>query len=87
MPVPSEPADKPPSKVRLLTTVVPLAGMVKEAASENLSNLTAGRLAILNDEPVLPASCSEVASFVRDRVASTVRGTEGIAKEDSQVSL
>ena len=72
MPVPSEPADKPPSKARLLTTAVPLAGMVREPTRENFSNVTDGKLAMLNDELVLPVSSSEVPAVEVVILASAV---------------
>ena len=75
LPLPSEPAVRPPLKARLLITVEPLLGMVREASRENLSNVTDDKLGMLNDEPVSPVSCSVVASFVRERFALMFTGT------------
>lgn len=72
MPVPSEPADKPPLKARLFITVVPLVGMVREAIRENFSNVMDDRLEILNDELVLPVSSRDFPEEVVVRLALTL---------------
>lgn len=72
LPLPSEPEDNPPLKKRLLITVAPVDGMVREAARENLSNVTEDKLAMLKDELVLPVSSNDVPVVVVVILASAV---------------
>ena len=72
MPLPSDPEDTPPLNARLFTTVAPVAGMVREASKENLSNLTDGKLAMLKDELVPPVSSNNVPVVEEVTLASAV---------------
>ena len=72
MPLPSEPAVRPPLKARLLITVEPLLGMVREASRENLSNEIDDKLGMLKDESVPPVSCNVVPVFEKATVAVAV---------------
>lgn len=75
LPLPSETDDKPPLKARLLIIAAPVAGIVKEAARENFSNLTDDKAAMLKAELVLPVSSSDVAVVVEVTLASAVIST------------
>ena len=84
LPLPSELYARPPLKARLLITVEPLVGIVREALKENFWNVTDDKLEMLNDEPVSPESWSEVASFVRESTALMVTGTaNGVVKGEN----
>ena len=74
MPLPREPDDKPPLNTRLLITDAPVAGMVREASRENLSNLTDGKLEMLK-ELVFPVRRSNVPVVDEVTLASAVIST------------
>ena len=87
MPLPSDSEDTPPLNARLLTTVAPVAGIVREASRENLSNLTDGKLAMLKDELVLPVSSSDVPAVEEVTLASAVILTGYLLKNKTRLRI